>query len=258
VSAESVAGRMRSRWWVVALCAVLGVAIGAAVGAVRKPTFAASAIVSVGPLSASSESASSTTADLASDYAAVLTTVPVESQVATAVHADTSYVAAHLSSEAVTGTPLIEITGTGKTAAAASAVADAASRVVVRYFSSQTGRSAPTSVLLSQYAAATKKQQSAKAKLSQLESAPGTSAAALGSARVAVAVAGLRVSALASAYTASTQASGLGTDAVPTVISAAATASSDRMKKLGEFALVGLIAGLCLGASLLVVTTASG
>jgi len=162
-----------------------------------------------------------------------------------------------MSATAVTGTPLIEITGTGSTPALAQRLAAAGAQSLISYMAAQTKGSAPGARLLSQYTRASAQQQKLQSHLNTLES-QGASEQALDAARVDLSVANLKAAGLSSAYTASQAATGNSAQAQPQLVTAPTSVSSDRRKKAEEFAIVGLIVGLCLGASILTIVGAGG
>ncbi|HEX3801480.1 MAG TPA: hypothetical protein VHV75_01445 [Solirubrobacteraceae bacterium] len=170
------------------------------------------------------------------------------------MHAETGYVASNLSSTSTAGTPLVTITGKGPTSALAERLAAAAATTLKNYFSSPASDS--NRGLLQQYGVAVKSQQRLQARVTQLQATSSTSASALLNANAALAVARLRTQGLAAAFSASTQATGLGTNARPTTVTAATVATSDRKRKTSEFAVVGLIVGICLGFSVLTLAAA--
>jgi uncharacterized protein involved in exopolysaccharide biosynthesis len=247
--------QLRARWWVIALCVIAGVAAAAVVGIKRHPVYTSSAVVSVGPLSSATTSDSATATDLALDYAAILTTNTLDRRVAAAMDTEPSYVSANLSAAPVTGVPIVEITGSGASAALARRLANAGAAALVSYFATQTGIGEPGSGLLKQYAAANQAQQQQQSRVARLESS-GASSGELEVARISLAVARLKATAIGAAFTSSVQANGIGGNVTPTVVSAAATSSSDRRKKLVEFVVVGFFAGLCLAGSLLILASA--
>jgi hypothetical protein len=240
----------------IAVLGIVGLVLGGAVAVARRATFTSSAVVSAGPVSALSSSDSATTDALASSYAAVVPTTTFERRVAAALHTDVGYVAARLSATAAASSALVTITGKGSSAALAERLATTAATALRRDFPSAPTSSGSGQSLLQRYSAASATQAQLQSRVTRLTAALATPAKVLQSAKVALAVAQLRTQALAAAYTASTQASGLGTDARPTLVSAASAASSDRSKKAAEFAIVGLIVGLCLGASVLTLVAA--
>jgi hypothetical protein len=249
--------RAHRRWWIVVLLAAAGVVAGAAIGATRQHTYSSTATMSAGPISALSSAQAADDANdiaLASDYARLITTDAVARQVAARLHTTPGYVTAHLSATAETGTPLFDTTGEGPTAASARALTAAATVALRNYIGTQLAKQRTQPQLLGQYQAAERTTQALKAKISHLQAQPTTTSndAALQSLRAQLAVAQLKVQGLASLFMQGDQTTSVSEDAAPTLVAAPQAGSGTTKKKTAEFAAVGLIAGLCLGISLIV------
>jgi capsular polysaccharide biosynthesis protein len=249
--------RAHRRWWIVLIVAVAGLVAGAAIGATRRHTYSSTATMSAGPITAltSAQAANeSSNIIMASDYAQLISTDTVARRVAARLHTSVGYVSSHLSATAETGTALFDITGRGSTAAAATALTAAATYSFRDYIENLVSNQRTQPQLLSQYQQASRSSQSLKARIAQLQArlSANSDNATMQRLQSQLAVAQLRVQGLASLFIEGDQIVSVSQDATPTIVAAPQAATSTVKKKTAEYAAVGLLAGLCLGISLVV------
>jgi capsular polysaccharide biosynthesis protein len=246
----------RRRWWAVALVAVAGLVVGAAIGVRSHSVYSSTATMSAGPitgLSPAQVANASSNLTMAGDYAQLITTDAVARRVAQRLHTTVGYVSSHLSAAVEAGTALFDITGTGPSASSAQALTATAASSLREYIGTGLSTQRAQPQLLSEYQQAERDTQSLKAKIAQLQA--GTSATAdsvqLQRAQAKLSVAELRAQGLASLFMEGDQTTSVSQDAQPTILAAPSAGTSTAKKKTVEYAIVGLLAGLCLGVGLI-------
>ncbi len=240
----------RSKWILLVLAAILGAA-GVAVGLHRTPTWSSSAQLQVGakidPNSAGFSNFVQSETALTSTFSRAITAPAVLAQIGSKTGLSADQSATRISATPVPDTAAINVIGTGPSAAAAMRMANVGASALVNYES--TRRYGTAATIFNQYRAQTLVVARAKGHLQSVENAnpndptnPDVIAATANEAAAearANALSGAYAQALANDPTAATD--------LVTPLSAAVSATNDRLHKIELFGLVGLGVGLLIG-----------
>jgi uncharacterized protein involved in exopolysaccharide biosynthesis len=246
------------RHWFVALLPVLAfVALGAAYAVTRPPVYTARSTLSVMQLDLSSPGAlagfPAATQALASAYSRAVDSEALTAPVAKTLRQNAADVAASTSATPVPQSPVIHVLATGDLPAGAIDRANAMSRQLVTYVAalSRTDRRGKT--LLRQYREAARAYQAALAAQGRAQRAydraqNDRNQARLIRSRADASTAELRSQTIRTRYEQSQQA--LSNSTALQILSPARTAQSDRRSRFELAVLIGLVAGLLVGAAL--------
>ncbi len=246
---------MRWHWQLVLIPVVLLVGIGLALGLLRAPTYTATANLSVdfGAQNPSSLSGSVTAAQaLADSYARAVFATPVVGQVAHKTGSPANEVADHVSASPIPDSTVVKVSGDAGSEEAAIELANASATALTRYVGTLNGTRKGSTPVLIQFRQAESLYQDRLAHqgelATQVDANPSdqTAARELKRARVKTQVALLKKNSVGELYGASQQAY----VAPLSFLSAATSASSDKLSRLQLLGFIGLVAGLAIGAAL--------
>ena len=240
---------MRRHWRVVLVTVVVMVAAGIAIGLVRKPVYTAEGRLSVqvaSPFPSAVPGSIVASSGLASIYSRAIYAPAVINQVAEQTSLSPRQVMDRVSATQVPETGVVKVKATGESERSTIVLANETTEQLRRYVGNDLSGSSPQSGLVfRRYRKAASQYQNRLEQLQQLESS-GASGQALREAQVNVQAAAVQRDGLAQAYQSGQQ---LYTAPLE-VIGQATDASSDRGSRVQLFALIGLLAGLAVGAVL--------
>jgi capsular polysaccharide biosynthesis protein len=246
------------RHWFVALLPVLAfVALGAAYALTRPPVYTARTTLSVVQLDLSSPGAlagfPAASQSLASAYSRVVDSESLARPVARQLRLTVTDVAARTSATPVPQSPVINVFATGDSPVGAIELANRMSRQLVRYVTTLGRADTRGRTLLGQYREATQTYQAALSAEGRAEAAYDREPTARNQARLIrlraqSSTAKLRSDTIRTKYEQSQLA--LTNSTALRVLSSSRTAESDRRSKFELAVLIGLIAGLIVGAAL--------
>lgn len=234
----------------VAFCALLGCAIGLAIGFGRQPEYTSSATLQVGQVNPNSpgffgyvQSASG----LATAFSRSIAAGPVLKSVEEETGLPRSEAIPRLSSEPIPLSPAFRVIATGPNADAARELANATAKAVVTYEGEANSSNPEARSLLGEYKQASLQLHQAEAEVEELESAPAEDGDRL-DAEATRSSAKVKLQAIENAYVAAvtSQAPRRG---LVSMLATATSASSDRKAKIELWGLLGLVAGLALGCA---------
>jgi uncharacterized protein involved in exopolysaccharide biosynthesis len=234
-------------------CALACAAIGVAYGLARTPVYTASASLQVGQVNPNSpgflgyvQSASS----LAAAFSRSIDAAPVLQKVEKQVGVSTVEAVESLSSEPIPLSPVFRVIATNSDEGEAIALANVASKAVIKYQSHTNSANPEAKALLGEYREAALAVQKARGTTAELEAvdAPGPAIAA---AEAQTKSAQVRLKAVGNAYNTTIVSQAPRTGMV-TILAGATSASSDRKSKVELFGFLGLLLGCALGCVLAV------
>ena len=247
-----------ARHWFVALLPVLAfVALGATYAVTRPPVYTAKSTLNVVQLDLSSPGAlagfPAASQSLASAYSRVVDSESLTAPVAKRLELGEAGVAARTSATPVPQSPVINVFATGDSPARAIDLANAMSRQLVAYVTTLGRSDARGKALLRQYRRAARQYQIALAAQGRAQRAYDQARTARNQARLIqrrseASTAKLRSDTIRSRYQQSEQS--LTNSTTLQVLSLSRSAQSDRRSKFELAVLVGLVAGLVVGAAL--------
>jgi capsular polysaccharide biosynthesis protein len=247
-----------ARHWFVALLPVLAfVALGAAYAVTRSPVYTARSTLNVVQLDLSSPGAlvgfPAASQSLASAYSRAVSSEALTAPVAKRLRLSDADVAARTSATPVPQSPIINLFATGDSPAQAIDLANAMSRQLVTYVTSLGTSNARGRSLLRHYRQAARAYQTALAAQGRAQRAYDQARSARNQARLIrsrseASTAKLRSDTIRSRYEQSQQT--LTNSTALQLLSSARSAQSDRRSKFELAVLIGLVAGLIVGAAL--------
>jgi uncharacterized protein involved in exopolysaccharide biosynthesis len=242
----------------IAICALLLAAAGVAGGVSRGPTYTASATLQVGQVNPNSPGFYSYVASagaLATAFSRAVSAEPVLSTVEEKLGLPAARAVARLSAEPIPQSPVFRVIAIGPSSGDAIRLANVTAAALVAYESKANSASPETASLLGEFSAASLELEHARARLQGLEaSTRGRRGAAAGASDVTQAKAArdtaqARLSAIASAYTASVTSQAPRTGLV-SLLAGATSASNNRRSQVELLGFVGLLVGLVVGCCL--------
>lgn len=253
---------MRRHWLIVLATVVTMVAAGIALGLVRKPVYTAEGQLSVqiaSPYPSAVPGAITASSGLASIYSRAIYAPPLINNLAKRTSLSPRQVVDRISATQVPDTGVLKVTATGESEGSTVLLGNLATDQLRRYVNNELIGSSPQSQgVLHQYQRAARRYQDRVQHLQDLENTLGSPSSstsdALRSAQIQVQTAAIQRDGLAQAYQSGQQ---LYTAPLE-VIGRATSASSDRFSRLQLFGLIGLVAGLAVGAVLATVQANSG
>ena len=253
----TVAHALLRYWYLVLIPTILLAGAGAALALKRPTKYTSEASLNVGkanPTSASFGGYVSAAAGLAAVYSRQVGAPGVIEPISRQLNWTPGVVGGRLSATPVQDSPIIRVIGTGPSAAAAKAVANAGARQLTRYVAASNRKNPDAARLYGEYQKVAAQKADSDLALAKnnraLNDDPGNSTLR---AKIAEETAtgnslGLRLSALNGAYVAA-EASQAQTSIV-TPLSPATAASSDRSSKVQTLGGAGMLAGLVIGIAL--------
>lgn len=254
---------MRRHWLIVLATVGTLVLAGIALGLVRKPVYTAEGQLSVqiaSPYPSAVPGAITASSGLAAIYSRAIYAPPLINRLAKRTSLSPRQVVDRISATQVPDTGVLKVTATGESERSTVVLANLATDQLHRYVSNNLNGSAPQSQgVLRQYKRAARRYQDRVLQQQQLESlvasSPSSSTSeALRRAQILTQAAAIQRDGLAQAYQSGQQLYTAPLD----VIGRATSASSDRVSRLQLFGMVGLFAGLAVGAVLATVQANSG
>ncbi|HXN38120.1 MAG TPA: hypothetical protein VN892_08780 [Solirubrobacteraceae bacterium] len=234
---------------------VLAVALalaGTAYGLSRQTTYTASATLQVGQVNPNSPgfySYVASAAALATAFSRAIAAEPVLATVHQQLKLAPSQAVARLSAEPLPLSPAFRVIATGPTESSATQLANVTANALIAYESQANSANPEAESLLHEYRVASLNLQAAIANLERVEQASGTthSSSNVFTAKAERATATARLTAVGDAYTAAI-ASQAPRSGLVTLVAGATSASNNRHSKVAILTLIGLLAGILLGA----------
>jgi len=245
-------------------CAVALAAVGVAGGVARKGTYTAAATLQVGKVNPNSpgfygfvQSAS----DLATAFSRAVSAAPVLAVVHKKLGLGATAAVARLAAEPIPNSPVFRVIATGPDARAAVNLANVTSKALIAYEAKANTYSPESRRLLGAFRAASlelvhSQGQVSRAAREYAKDATTARRETLENAEAGRAAASLHAQAIASGYQLSAQSAT--TRDLISLLSGAATASSDRKSKIQLLGFVGLLGGLLIGCALAVLLEQRG
>lgn len=243
--------------FLVAIPIIVLVAVAAFLGARRTPVYTADASVQVGRLDVSSPGAlsafSTATESLASAYSRALQADSVISAVAAKAHLPAGAVRANLSASPIPDSPLFQVEATAPDERTAVALANTASTELLSYLRRVNVADPDGARLFSEYRQVQRAMNQQQTRVGRARSAydsdPSTSnLSRLHKAEVRLKSLQLRSNASGQAYLTSQQGRAISADA--NILTAATSASSDRVQRLELYVFLGFLVGIVVGLAL--------
>lgn len=241
---------MRLYWPVVVAAVVLFAGLATAVGLLRQPHYTARATLTVSQSNAGSGGLvgfADASASLAAGYSRAIDATRVVEPVARATGLPPTTVTADVSASPIPASPVIQVSAEADSESDAVRLANVASVSLITFVNRLTRTTDASKSLLNQFAQALERAARQRARLQSLE-ASGVGGAAVSQAKAQLDAAELESQALSNAYQQVKQNQATGSPLQ--VLSLAKLASSDRISKLELLILIGLLAGLAVGAAL--------
>jgi uncharacterized protein involved in exopolysaccharide biosynthesis len=243
---------MRRHWLIVLATVATLIVAGIGLGLVRKPVYTAEGRLSVqvaAPYPSAVASSISASSGLASIYSRAIDAPPVIIRVAKQTSLSPRQVMDRISATQVPDTGVVKVSATGPSERPTILLANRTTVQLQRYVSNNLSGSSPQSkVVFRKYKQAARRYQDRVEHLQELlgTSSSSNPSAALRQAQLEAEAAVVRRNGLARAYQTGQQLY----SAPLEVIGRATSASSDRASRLQLFVLIGLVAGLAVGAVL--------
>ena len=253
----TVAQALWRYWYLVLIPAIVLAAVGAGLALKRPTTYTSEASLNVGkanPTSAAFGGYVSAAAGLAAVYSRDVGAPGVIEPVGRHLNWAPGLVGARLSASPVQDSPIIRVIGTGPTAAAAEAVANAGARQLTRYVAASNRQNPDAARLYGDYQKVAAQKADSDLALAKnnraLNDDPGNSKlrAKIAEETATSNALGLRLSALNGAYVAAEGSQSQ--TSIITPLSPASAATSDRSSKVQTLGGGGLLAGLVIGIAL--------
>jgi capsular polysaccharide biosynthesis protein len=236
---------------IVVLAALACAAAGIAVGENRTPIYTASTTLQVGQVNPNSpgffgyvQSSSS----VATAFSRAISAEPVLATIQHELKLKPSTALSRLSAEPIPQSPVFRVFAEGPTESAAVQLANTASRSVIAYESQSNNSNPESASVLSEYRAASVRLREATEAVAHLAH-KHASRHALAQAVAVKSAAAAELRALDVAYTA-TVTNRAPTHGLISLLAGASNASSDHSSKLKQYAIIGLLAGIVVGALL--------
>jgi capsular polysaccharide biosynthesis protein len=256
---------LRHHWLLVAICTVLGVAVGVAAGLSRSPVYSSSTGLTIGQLNLSVQSIPGFATGgqaLADSLSRSITAPQIIDPAAKKLNIAPSYVASHVSASPVSRTSTFLVYASGGSPQEAIDMANTVAESMLSYSQRTQDNPQTSRRLLAEFQSASRDQARAQRALDRIttaedESTTGASAShdsSYAQAKAKLEELQLRTRVAGQAYSNSEQAVAAG--AVIERLAPARAATDDKSSRIQLFGVIGAIAGALLGAALAVLRTA--